>query len=109
LKNTVKSFWPIALSLFIGGKSDKFETYLGIFIIAISALNLGGSVLSYFRYFIQLEDDAIIIDKGILKRSKTNIPFERIQSINFKQNIVPSVLWCSEHRKLTRQVLKSLN
>jgi len=88
LKNTVKSFWPIALSLFIGGKSDKFETYLGIFIIAISALNLGGSVLSYFRYFIQLEDDAIIIDKGILKRSKTNIPFERIQSINFKQNIV---------------------
>lgn len=88
LRQTVKSFWPIALSLFIGGKSDRFETYLGIFIIAISALNLGGSVLSYFRYYIQLEKDAIIIDKGILKRSKTNIPFERIQSINFKQNII---------------------
>lgn len=88
LRQTVKSAWPIALSFFIGGKSDKFETYIGIFIIVVSVLNLGGSVLSYFRYYIQLSDDAIIIDKGILNRTKTNIPFERIQSINFKQNIV---------------------
>jgi len=88
LRTTIRSAWPVALSFFIGGKSDKFETYVGIFIIGLSLINLVGSVLSYFRYFIQLEDDAIIIDKGILKRTKTNIPFERIQSINFKQNIV---------------------
>lgn len=88
LKQTVKSFWPLALSLFIGSKSDRFDIYLGIFVILISVLNLGGSVLSYFRYYIQLEKDAISIDKGILKRSKTNVPFERIQSINFKQNLV---------------------
>lgn len=88
LRATIRSAWPIALSFFIGGKSDKFETYIGIFVIGLSIINLVGSVLSYFRYFIQLEDNAIIIDKGILRRSKTNIPFERIQSINFKQNVV---------------------
>lgn len=89
LKTTVKSFWPVALSFFIGGKSrDSWETYLAIGVIAISILNLGGSVLTYFRYFIQIKDDAVIIDKGILKRTKTNIPFERIQSVNFKQNLI---------------------
>jgi len=88
LKQTIKSFWPIALSFFIGGKSDRFETVLGILVIIISVLNLGGSLLSYFRYYIQLEKGAIIIDKGVLRRSKTNVPFERIQSINFKQNLV---------------------
>lgn len=89
LRTTVKSFWPIALSFFIGGKSrDAWENYLAIAVIAISILNLGGSVLTYFRYFIQIKDDAVIIDKGILKRTKTNIPFERIQSVNFKQNLI---------------------
>ncbi len=89
LRGSVKAFWPIALSFFIGGNSrDSWEDYLAIFLIAISIINLGGSVLTYFRYFIQIKDDAVIIDKGILKRSKTNIPFERIQSVNFKQNLI---------------------
>lgn len=89
LRGSVKAFWPIALSFFIGGNDrDTWEGYLAIFLIGISILNLGGSVLTYFRYFIQIKDDAVIIDKGILKRSKTNIPFERIQSVNFKQNLI---------------------
>lgn len=88
LRQTVKSFWPLAISLFIGKSSDSWETYLGIGVIAISIINLGGSILTYFRYYIQITNGEVIIDKGILKRSKTNIPFERIQSVNFKQNLI---------------------
>ena len=90
IRMSIRAFWPLLLSFFIGGKAggDTFETVIGYVALGIAAINLGGSILTYFRFYFQLDDNAIIIDKGILKRTKTNIPFERIQTINFKQNIL---------------------
>ena len=89
IRLTVRSFWPILLSYFVGGRNnDTFGAIIGYVAIGFAALNLAGSVLTYFRFYFYLEDGAIVIDKGILKRTKTNIPFERIQTINFKQNIL---------------------
>lgn len=90
IKLTIKAFWPILLSFFIGRKSGGsfIEDYLGYVILAFAALNLGGSILTFFRFYFHIEDGSIIIDKGLLKRTKTNIPFERIQTINLQQNIL---------------------
>ncbi|HEY9117305.1 MAG TPA: PH domain-containing protein [Roseivirga sp.] len=92
IKFTVKAFWPILLSFFIGRKAgNSFEDYIGYVAIAFAALNLGGSILTYFRFYFHIEDGSFIIDKGILKRTKTNIPFERIQTINLQQNILHQI------------------
>lgn len=92
IRLTIRSFWPILLSFFIGGtKSDRFGMIIGYVAIGFAAFNLIGSVLTYFRFYFHVEDGAVIIDKGILKRTKTNIPFERIQTINFKQNILHQI------------------
>ena len=90
LRTTIRTFWPLLLSFFIGGRAggDNFETIIGYVALAIAAINLGGSVLTYFRFYFYLEKEAIIIDKGVIRRTKTNIPFERIQTINFKQNLL---------------------
>jgi len=90
IKITVRTMWPILLSFFIGRKAggSNFESIIGYVAIGIAVLNLGGSILTYFRFYFHLEKDAIVIEKGILKRSKINIPFERIQTINFKQNLL---------------------
>ncbi|MBO3699231.1 PH domain-containing protein [Roseivirga sp. E12] len=92
LRMTIRSFWPILLSFFIGGRNnDSFGTIIGYIALGFAAFNLIGSVLTYFRFYFHIEDGAFIIDKGILKRTKTNIPFERIQTINFKQNILHQI------------------
>ena len=93
IKITVRTFWPVLLSFFIGRKTggSNFESIIGYVAIGIAALNLGGSIMTYFRFYFHLEKNAIVIDKGILKRSKVNIPFERIQTINFKQNILHQI------------------
>ncbi|OEK06393.1 PH domain-containing protein [Roseivirga misakiensis] len=92
IRITVKSFWPILLSFFLGGRnSDSFGQIIGYIALGFAAFNLIGSILTYFRFYFYLEEGAIIIDKGILKRTKTNIPFERIQTINFKQNILHQI------------------
>lgn len=89
---TIRSFWPIVLSLFIGRKAgNSFEDIIGYVAIGIAAINLVGSILTYFRFYFHIEDGAFVIDKGVLKRTKTNIPFERIQTINLQQNIVHQI------------------
>ena len=92
LRQTIKAFWPLLISLFIGTRSSNwFEDIIGYIAIGFGALNLIGSVLTYFRFYFHLEDNAIVIDKGLLRRTHTNIPFERIQTINFKQGIIHQI------------------
>ena len=92
LKNTLKAMWPIFLSFFIGGRNNStFEDIIGYVAIAFGAINLIGSILTYFRFYFHLEENAIVIDKGLLRRTHTNIPFERIQTINFKQNLLHQI------------------
>ena len=92
IRFTLRTFWPIALSFFIGRKAgSSFEDIIGYIALGIAAINLFGSVLTYFRFYFHVEDGAIIIDKGVLRRTKTNIPFERIQTINLQQNIVHQI------------------
>ncbi len=91
-KTTIKAFWPILLSLFLGRKSgNSFVDYVGYAALGFAALNVIGSVLTFFRYYFHLEEGSIVIDKGVLKRTKTNIPFERIQTINLQQNILHQI------------------
>lgn len=92
IRLTIRMFWPVLLSFFVGGRnSDRFGMIISYVAIGFAAFNLIGSVLTFFRFYFHVEDGAIIIDKGILKRTKTNIPFERIQTINFKQNILHQI------------------
>lgn len=92
IRMTIRAFWPILLSFFIGGRNNSsFEEWLGYLAIGFAAFNLIGSILTYFRFYFHVDKDAIVIDKGLLKRTHTNIPFERIQTINFKQNILHQI------------------
>ena len=46
---------------------------------------------SPFRYYFYIEEDKLIVEKGVFGRSKTIVPFERIQTINFEQNLAHQV------------------
>ena len=46
--------------------------------------------ISVFFYYIL--GDEIIIEKGILYKTKISLPFDKVQTINFKQNILQQAL-----------------
>src|SRR5690606_37097783 len=46
------------------------------------------SFLSWFRFTYRLEDEEIRIQYGVIVRKKRYIPFERIQSLDFSENIL---------------------
>ncbi len=84
----IRQVFPFLVIFFVG-KSAKsgFGDYFLYFVSAIALIGMIYSILAFFRYYFHIEEDKLIVEKGIFGRSKTIIPFERIQTINFEENI----------------------
>jgi putative membrane protein len=85
-KIVVRQIWPILLAFLFGREQTK--TIFLYIIIFISVIIFIFSVIAFFRYYFYLKDGELIVQKGVFQRSVTNIPFERIQTINFEQSIL---------------------
>ncbi len=60
--------------------------------LIIAAFFLVFSFLQYRKFIFYVQDDNFIIEKGVLRQEKVNVPFARIQSVNTKQNVVQQIL-----------------
>ena len=94
LLQVLKQSWVLA-AIFITrlsrfSEQDLQYIYLGI--IGIFILTLFTSYLSYRNFMFKVEDNHFLLKKGILKKNHTSIPFDRIQNINFKQNLIQQVI-----------------
>lgn len=85
----VKNFWFVIIPYFIG-KSDKSIFMLYGFIALAVLLGIYG-IIAFFRYKFHVNSNEFIVEKGVFSRKKIVIPFDRIQSINFKQNIIQQI------------------
>ena len=87
----VRQVWPLLLLLVVG-KGENLELYIGIALGVIGVISMIWAILSYFKFYFYLDEDEVIIEKGVLRKTKLNIPFDRIQTVNFQQNIIHQVL-----------------
>ncbi len=79
--------WPIFIALIFNPTKSK-DTYFALAIIGITAASAIRSIILYFKFYYYVKDDELIIEKGIFQKTKLNVPFDRIQTINFKENIL---------------------
>ena len=86
----LKQLWPILLALALG-KGSGLEQY-EIIAAGIGGLSMISSILSYFKFYFHISDQELIIEKGILKKVRLDLPFDRIQSVNFEQNFLHQIL-----------------
>lgn len=86
-KTIVRQALPF-IAIFIIGSAKKSITSIYITILAISILVFIMAILSYLKFYFRLENGELIIEKGVFKKVKLNIPFERIQTVNFEQGII---------------------
>lgn len=90
----LKATW-ILLILFIQ-KFSKLSTisltymYLGIAVVLVFFLVRAFLIFKNFQF--KIENNHFILKKGIIKKTNIEIPFDRIQNINFKQNIVQQII-----------------
>ncbi|QOD60755.1 PH domain-containing protein [Polaribacter haliotis] len=94
LYKVLKAFW-ILLFLFIQKFSKISEStlnyiYLGIFVVLVFFLLRAFFIFKNFQF--KIENNHFILKRGIIKKTNTSIPFDRIQNINFKQNIMQQII-----------------
>ncbi len=91
----IRKFFNIAIyvfiPLFVGKQAASIMTYLEIAALVIAVFILTMSILSYFKYYYFIDDQSFNIQKGVLSKKKVNLPFERIQNINFEQKIIHQI------------------
>lgn len=92
--STLKISW-IFVFLFLKDFSKISNTklvyiFLGIGIILLFLLIR--AILIYKNFQFKITNNHFILKQGILKKSNTSIPFDKIQNINFKQNIIQQII-----------------
>ena len=94
LKVVVKEFWGIFLLLYLQMDKRDIPLWLmiiiGLFVILLIAIFRGLFIYKNFRY--RVTADELIIQKGILKKTSTNIPLNRIQNVNISQGFWQQML-----------------
>ncbi len=89
----------IALNIFISVVAVQFGfkgSVLGLSLLDFGYLIAGFfliiSYLQYRRFFFYVVDDKFIIEKGLFRRDRITIPFDRIQTVNLNQNLIQQLL-----------------
>ncbi|GAE91899.1 hypothetical protein JCM21714_866 [Gracilibacillus boraciitolerans JCM 21714] len=88
IRQTIFGFLPLVI-LAVG---NDMWIYVIIGASVLAALIIIFSILSWFRYTYQLQEDQIRIHQGILIRKKRTISKHRIQSIDLSQNLIHRIL-----------------
>ena len=87
----IRQLWPILLIMVLN-RGDRLQFWLGVVSIGAAAISLIGSMISYFRFYYYVDGDQLHIEKGLLRRTSIDIPFTRIQTVDFEQNVIHQAL-----------------
>ena len=85
-KILIQQIWPLLLAFLFGREEFKWTLLYILGLVSFGVLLF--SVLSYFKYFFYILNDELVVEKGVFQKSRMNIPFERIQTINFEQSLL---------------------
>ena len=94
LVRILRGAWPILLVLFFrsGDKQSRWEILTNGLVLFGGLFSLGVSIVAYYRYFYHVEDEQLIIQQGVFNRSRTKLPFGRIQNLHIEQNVLHRLL-----------------
>lgn len=83
----VRQLFPALLVILVGGSKNRGQ-YIIWFLVVGSVLSMIYSIINFFRTYFIIQNDEIILHTGVFSRKKISVPFERIQTINFEQNVL---------------------
>ncbi|MFT4522679.1 MAG: putative membrane protein [Bacteroidia bacterium] len=90
LSRIFRGSWVLLIILFTKQNLNYTYLFLGVMTVLIGALIL--AILQYVFYEFKIDNEHFILKKGFIQKSNTSIPFERIQNVHFKQNIIQQLI-----------------
>lgn len=94
LMRLLRGAWPILLVLLFrsGKEQSTFELAMNGIVALGGGISLLVSIVAYYRYFFHIEAEQLVIQQGVLNRSRIKLPFERIQHLHIEQNVLHRLL-----------------
>ncbi len=83
--------FPIIVFFFLGRKSNNYGEYFIYFILFFSVVSMIYSIINFFKSYFYIQGKELIVHSGFISKKQLSIPFERIQNINFEQNIIHQI------------------
>lgn len=87
----VRQMWPILLIVLINPTSGK-GIIITVVAFAVALISLIYSLIAYTRYYFFIQNNELCVRSGVFRKTVLNVPFDRIQSIDFKRNLVHQFL-----------------
>ncbi len=91
LRRILRQLWPLLLIWLFNPRGQYVVYILGLAMLG-TIVSMISSIIAYYRFHFHITDDEFVLEKGLFQRTKLNIPFDRIQTINFNQNIIHQAL-----------------
>ena len=80
--------WPLIIFYFLGKRNDSFSVWIAIAALGIGFFSILSATLSYLFFYFSMENKILMIRSGIIGRKRISVPLERIQSVQFEQNLL---------------------
>jgi len=91
IRLVASTIWPVLLVILINPRSNKGLIIISL-VLAITILSLVYSILAYLRFYFFIQNNELCVRSGVIRRKILNVPFDRIQFVDFKQNVVHQFL-----------------
>jgi putative membrane protein len=91
LRIIVRQIWPILLIVLINPTSGK-GIYITLIVMVIIFLSLVYSLFAYYRFYYFIQQNELCVRSGVFRKTVINVPFDRIQSVDFNRNLAHQFL-----------------
>ena len=90
----VRNLWVLLIYFFVRQTDQSMLLLIGLGTGVVLLLLLGYSILSFlkFKFHIDETNKEFVLEKGVFDSDVTNIPFGKIQQVNFKRSILQRVI-----------------
>lgn len=91
LRIIVRQIWPILLIVLINPTSDRGK-YITVIVLGVAFISLLYALVAYTRFYFFIQNNELCVRSGVFRKTVLNVPFDRIQSVDFKRNVVHQAL-----------------
>ena len=92
LQKSIRALWPMILVFVFNNKEIKpLFVYLTFFGILVLIAVIAFLRYWFFKFYIDYQSEEFVIENGIFNKTKTTIPFHKIQKVTIDQSLIQRI------------------
>ncbi len=94
LFHLIRNLWVVVI-YFLVKEVDRqvlLLIFLGLFVLLLSTLAYSIVAFLNFKFHIDEKNREFVLQKGVISTDVINVPFEKIQQVNFRRNLLQRVI-----------------